>query len=622
MPDFQQRFGFNVVDLADVVRTELYSMRLSATQKYLDMLGRERTKIYPPDMGGFRFDPKSKLVFYRFAYWKGDSITNPTPADFKRAQADYHLSRRLGLPVRVQYSERDGIFVGVALDGNPENFLPPSKRSGYLSPKAAEAAQVIFQPEEIAQPIPEVVGFEYIGNPYAGGELSFTLGAGAGGRLLTATLEDMNNILVAGKSKSGKSTFLRNLLTQALVAELQRGENEPPRVQVGMIDLEQITFNGELFRGLPQVFGKGVVTTEAEVLRFLTGLEGEINRRQALYQLAPGLPESLKDFNQVVRANQKLPVLLVFVEEITALAGLLKVKLLEPLQRLIIRCRKYGVYFILSGQNFRAEVIDKVISETCDASFLFGEATGETMRVLNFEAKHRLTEYHRGRGIARLFGQTGVQEFQGIYLPKPNFMTLVNHFRGMSGLPEVGRANNLDRVEAVTVRQLTPEQTLVYNLLMHHQLTTLNGLHQKLMGMGYSVSVTVVQQIVQQLINLGKIQVTGLPTPEKQTMVQSTASAVQELSQAGATVTEAVGTGRAATEGQATLETKALPEQPSRVVIPEELSGVVASWKGGATSIRKMAAALGCGKSKAAELMSRARGMGLLNGSDAAGFAA
>ena len=621
MPELQ-RFGFDVVGLADALRSELYKMGLVPTQKYIDMLGRERTKIYPPDMGGFRFDQHSKLVFYRFAYLQGDQTDNPTPADFKRAQADYHLSRRVGLPVRVVYNEAKGIFFGVALDGNPENFLPPSKRSGYLSPKAAEAAQVTFQPEEIAQPIPEVVGFEYIGNPYAGGELSFTLGAGAGGRLLTATLEDMNNILVAGKSKSGKSTFLRNLLTQALVAELQRGENEPPRVQVGMIDLEQITFNGELFRGLPQVFGKGVVTTEAEVLRFLAGLEGEINRRQALYQLAPGLPESLKDFNQVVRANQKLPVLLVFVEEITALAGLLKAKLLEPLQWLIIRCRKYGVYFILSGQNFRAEVIDKVISETCDASFLFGEANGETMRVLNFEAKHRLTEYHRGRGIARLFGQTGVQEFQGVYLPKPNFMMLVNHFRDIAGLPEVGRVNNLDRVETVTVRQLTPEQALVYNLLRHHQLTTLDSLHQKLREMGYNVSVMVVQQIVQQLINLGEIQVAGLPTPEKQTVAQSTTTAVQEFRQAGPTVTEAVGTGRIPTEGSATPEAKALPPQPSGVVIPEELTGVIAAWKGGATSIRKMAAALGCGKSKAAELMSRARGMGLLNGSDAADFAA
>ena len=134
--------------------------------------------------------------------------------------------------------------------------------------------------------------------------------------------------------------------------------------------------------------------------------------------------------------------------------------------------------------------------------------------------------------------------------------------------------------------------------------------------MGYNVSVTVVQQIVQQLINLGKIQVTGLPTPEKQTVVQSTTTAGQEFSQTGATV------GRIPTEVQAMPEAKALPPQPSEVVIPEELTGVVASWKGGATSIRKMAAALGCGKSKAAELMSRARGMGLLNGSDAADFAA
>ena len=133
--------------------------------------------------------------------------------------------------------------------------------------------------------------------------------------------------------------------------------------------------------------------------------------------------------------------------------------------------------------------------------------------------------------------------------------------------------------------------------------------------MGYNVSVTVVQQIVQQLINLGKIQVTGLPTPEKQTVVQSTTT-VQEYSQAGSTV------GQIPTEVQAMPEAKALSPQLSEVVIPEKLTGVVAAWQGGATSIRKMAVALGCGKSKAAELMSRARGMGLLNGSDAADFAA
>ena len=269
------QLGFDVVGLADILRTEIFNLGITPGQKYLDMQGKERIKQYPPDLGGFRFSPVSRLVFYRLAYLKGRNAFNPAPNEFKRKQVDYHLSRRVGLPVRVQYSEREGIFVGVSLDGNPENFLPPSKRSGYLAPKAAEAAQVTFQPEEIAQSIPEVVEFECIGNPYVGGELSFTLGAGAGGRLLTATLEDMNNILVAGKSKSGKSTFLRNLLTQALVAELQRGENEPPRVQVGIIDLEQITFNGELFRGLPQVFGKGVVTSEAEVLRFLAGLEGK-----------------------------------------------------------------------------------------------------------------------------------------------------------------------------------------------------------------------------------------------------------------------------------------------------------------------------------------------------------
>ncbi len=396
--------GFDVVGLADILRAELFNLGITPNQKYVDMQGKERVKHYPPDLGGFRFSPSSRLVFYRLAYLKGRHAFNPAPNDFKRKQVDYHLSRRVGLPVRVQYSERDGIFVGVALDGNPENFLPPSKRSGYLSQLTREVAQATPRHDEppLALPIPEVVGFEeHSGNPYVRGELRLTLGEGAGGQLLQSPLDDMNNILVAGKSKSGKSTFLRSLLAQALVAELQRGEKEPTRVQVGMIDLEQITFNGALFKGLPQVFGKGVVTTEAEVLRFLTGLEGEINRRQALYQLAPGLPESLKEFNQAVKTEQKLPVLLVFVEEITALAGLLKAKLLEPLQRLIIRCRKYGVYFILSGQNFRADVIDKVISETCDASFLFGEATGETMRVLNFEAKHRLSENHRGRSAAR-----------------------------------------------------------------------------------------------------------------------------------------------------------------------------------------------------------------------------
>jgi hypothetical protein len=185
-------------------------------------------------------------------------------------------------------------------------------------------------------------------------------------------------------------------------------------------------------------------------------------------------------------------------------------------------------------------------------------------------------------------------------------MDLVNHFRAEAGLEEVGQVNRLDRVEEkVSVQpHLAAEQALVLGLIMGNKSLGLAGLHRELWQMGYTVPMDVVRELVGQLAKLGKLVLKEtVPAP-----AQRAAVAVQE-------VTEPVQT------EAATPVTKPLPQR-SEVVIPEELMGVVAAWKDGATSIRKMGVALGCGKSKAAELLSRARGMGLLAGSVTAGYAA
>lgn len=294
-------------------------------------------------------------------------------------------------------------------------------------PATAEGSSTTFS-------MPTANFFDYVpANPFKELELYLTLGVSATGHPITRPITELTHFLPAGKTKSGKSTFLRVLAAQALIGELSR----PNRALVALIDLSGITFNPDLFDRLPQVYGGRVVQDERAAIELIAELIGECQRRARLYSQAPGLPESLPEYNAVVRPEQRLPVVLTFIEEMSALAEFAGREFLSPLKRLMWQARKFGIYLANAGQDFRANVIDKSITDNSSSRFLFGGVDDTTARVIGFDPKrHRISEDKPGRGLVMLNKE--VQEFQGLFLEKTDFVNLINGLRTANGLTEVG----------------------------------------------------------------------------------------------------------------------------------------------------------------------------------------
>ena len=310
----------------------------------------------------------------------------------------------------------------------------PSRPTITISQPALAAAL----PEPVAAgpiEIPTVHFFDHVpADPYRQGELYLRLGATADGKMLTRPITKLTHFLPAGKTNSGKSTFLRALAGQALIGELAA----PGRARIALIDLSGITFNSDLFAGLPQTWDEEVAQSDQAAIATVNSLLKECERRARLYSQAPGLPESLPEYNAVVPPAMRLPVIMTFIEEISALAEFAGKPFLSPLKQLIWTARKFGIYLINTGQDFRSNVIDKSITDNSSSRFMFGGIDDITARVIGFDPKqHRVSVDQPGRGLVMLNKQ--VSEFQGLYLEKTDFVALVNQLRINAGLREVGK---------------------------------------------------------------------------------------------------------------------------------------------------------------------------------------
>lgn len=196
------------------------------------------------------------------------------------------------------------------------------------------------------------------------------LGHGVNGKQVTARWDEIGHVLVAGMTGSGKSTFLRLLVSQAL----QEG------FALALADPDGRTF--------PQLAGSAALIaplgqTISGCQSVIDAVLAEITRRGQLYADAPGFPDSLDAYN-AAEGVEPLPRLLVVIDEYNGLAmttGGPRAGLAQSVTQVAWRGRKFGVTLILSGQDFTKEIAgpvrDQMTTRVC-----FRVATASTSRVV------------------------------------------------------------------------------------------------------------------------------------------------------------------------------------------------------------------------------------------------
>ncbi|MCP4535980.1 MAG: hypothetical protein GY832_02440 [Chloroflexi bacterium] len=184
--------------------------------------------------------------------------------------------------------------------------------------------------------------------------------------VIKADMGQLVHVAVGGSSGWGKSVFLRSLA-------FQLAQSVEP-VELALVDLEGATFApfAECSRLLYPV-----ADTEQNALAIFQELMVEMNRRKALYADFPGV-DSLKTYN--AKASDPLAPLICLVDEATALLADKSVE--NAIRMLVLRARKYGLWCVLGGQDWKASSLDTAIRNQLASRFQFKAMSASQSRVL------------------------------------------------------------------------------------------------------------------------------------------------------------------------------------------------------------------------------------------------
>ncbi len=230
------------------------------------------------------------------------------------------------------------------------------------------------------------------------------LGVRHTGATLSVPWERLGHLLVAGKTGSGKSSFLRLLGYQAL----SEGH------ALLLADRDNATF--PMLAGHPSLLSP-IAHTPPEVIALVERALGECDHRSALYSQVAGFPEKLEEYNAIVIQDGEppLPRLLVVLDEFNATvleSGGAKGALAKSAAELGWRGRKFGIHLIFAAQDFTKAVVGQVRDQVA-ATVCFRVNNAAVARNVSCPDAARIPEQRPGLAVTDRWGA-----LQAFYLDK------------------------------------------------------------------------------------------------------------------------------------------------------------------------------------------------------------
>lgn len=207
--------------------------------------------------------------------------------------------------------------------------------------------------------------------------------------VLEYDLESMGNTLVLGIPGSGKSTFLQTLLYGLLA------KHNPSQIQVYGVDFSsQIT---ACFESFPHCGGIVFENEDEKLERLLHLLERILDDRKKLIR-----GQSFFDYNKMV--NDKLPVILFYIDQYSNFRNQVSDDTEEFLVKLSREGVAYGIYMILSTASlYSADIASKLSKNFTQAYPLEQKDKFDYTEALGLMRVETLPEQGvKGRGLMRM----------------------------------------------------------------------------------------------------------------------------------------------------------------------------------------------------------------------------
>jgi len=315
-------------------------------------------------------------------------------------------------------------------------------------------------------------------------KLPLALGKNTAGKPFVVDLARMPHLLIAGSTGSGKSVCLNVLITSLIF------RHSPKDLRFIFIDPKILELS--VYADIPYL-ARPVVTKAKMAESVLAGAVNEMEERYR--RLAMQSVRSLDDYNAKVPLEDKLPYLLIVIDELADMmmsSSSAKIELL--ITRLAQMARAVGIHLILATQRPSVDVITGLIKANFSSRIAFQVASKVDSRtILDGNGAEKLLGM--GDMLLLMAGEPEPIRIHGAWISSEETERVVAYLKDNAAaavpIQNLSEENERVIVERNTHDVLLPEAT---ELVIRHKQGSVSLLQRRL-GIGYQRAARLMDQL-------------------------------------------------------------------------------------------------------------------------------
>ena len=262
-------------------------------------------------------------------------------------------------------------------------------------------------------------------------KISFAVGKDISGRTVVSDIAKMPHLLVAGATGSGKSVCINTLIMSILY------KASPQEVKLIMIDPKVVELS--VYNGIPHLLIP-VVTDPKKAAGALNWAVAEMMKRYQLFEQYKvrdmdgfnAKVESVKDIDNEEERPEKMPQIVIIVDELADLMMVAPGDVEESICRLAQLARAAGIHLVLATQRPSVNVITGLIKANMPSRIAFSVSSGVDSRtIIDMNGAEKLL----GKGDM-LFYPAGFQKparVQGAFVSDKEVQAVVDYLLTNNG---------------------------------------------------------------------------------------------------------------------------------------------------------------------------------------------